>query len=196
MINLLWENIFKKEEKSQKISNLLHQNKIFSSLTKKEIRIVEELIHERHYRAGETVFRQSEIGIGMYIIAKGAVDISVVELEDVTASANDKFSEVLIIKLKKGDFFGELSLVEDHGKRTAHATASEDSVLIGFFKPDLNVILQSHPSIGAKITMSLAEVVGKRLKSTTEKISQLRNEMKMITELHRGNESTTNTNKA
>ena len=45
MINLLWENIFKKEEKSQKISNLLHQNKIFSTLTKKEIRIVEELVH-------------------------------------------------------------------------------------------------------------------------------------------------------
>lgn len=195
MINLLWENIFKKEEKSQKISNLLHQNKIFSSLTKKEIGVVEELVHERHYRAGETVFRQSEIGIGMYIIAKGAVDISVVELEDVTASPSDKFSEVLITKLKKGDFFGELSLVEDHGKRTAHATASEDSVLIGFFKPDLNVILQSHPTIGAKITMSLAEVVGKRLKSTTEKISQLRNEMKMLTELHRGNESTTNLNK-
>lgn len=191
MINLLWENIFKKEEKSQKISNLLQQNKIFSSLTKKEIRIVEELVHERHYRAGETVFRQSEIGIGMYIIAKGAVDISVVELEDVTAAPNDKFSEVLITKLKKGDFFGELSLVEDQGKRTAHATASEDSILIGFFKPDLNVILQSHPGIGAKITMSLAEVVGRRLKSTTEKISQLRNEMKIITELHRGNESTT-----
>lgn len=195
MINLLWENIFKKEEKSQKISNLLHQNKIFSTLTKKEIRIVEELVHERHYRAGETVFRQSEIGIGMYIIAKGAVDISVVELEDVTASANDKFSEILITKLKKGDFFGELSLVEEQGKRTAHATASEDSVLIGFFKPDLNVILQSHPTIGAKITMNLAEVVGRRLKSTTEKISQLRNEMKMLTELHRSNESTTNLNK-
>ena len=195
MINLLWENIFKKEEKSQKISNLLHQNKIFSTLTKKEIRIVEELVHERHYRAGETVFRQSEIGIGMYIIVKGAVDISVVEMEDVTANPNDKFSEILITKLKKGDFFGELSLVEDHGKRTAHATASEDCVLIGFFKPDLNVILQSHPAIGAKITMSLAEVVGKRLKSTTEKISQLRNEMKMLTELHRGNENTTNLNK-
>jgi CRP/FNR family cyclic AMP-dependent transcriptional regulator len=186
MINVLWENLFKKEEKSQKITKLLHQNKIFETLTKKELRIVEELVHERHYRAGETVFRQGEIGIGMYIIAKGAVDISVVELDDV--SSTDNFSEVLITKLKKGDFFGELSLVEDNGKRTAHATASEDSALIGFFKPDLNVILQSHPSIGSKITMNLAEVVGRRLKSTTEKITQLRNEMKMITELHRTNE--------
>jgi CRP/FNR family cyclic AMP-dependent transcriptional regulator len=193
MINLLWENLFKKEETSQKITKLLQQNKIFSTLTRKEIRIVEELIHERHYRTGETVFRQGEIGIGMYIISKGAVDISVVELDDVTTTEN--FSEVVITKLKKGDFFGEISLVEDSGKRTAHATVSEDSVLIGFFKPDLNVILQSHPSIGSKITMNLAEVIGRRLKSTTEKIAQLRNEMKTITELYRANENTTTPNK-
>lgn len=195
MINLLWENLFKKEEKSQKIANLLHQNKIFSSLTRRELKVVEELVHERHYRAGETIFRQSEVGIGMYIISKGAVDISVVEMDDVTASPADKFSEVLITKLQRGDFFGELSLVEDTGKRTAHATASEDSILIGFFKPDLNVILQSHPAIGAKITMNLAEVIGKRLKSTTEKISQLRNEMKLLSELNRQNENSTSFNK-
>lgn len=193
MLNLLWENIFKKEEKSQKVSHLLSQNKIFSTLTRKELRIVQELVHERHYRAGETVFRQGEIGIGMYIVAKGGVDISVIELEE--GISNENFSEVLITKLKKGDFFGELSLVEDNGKRTAHATASEDTVLIGFFKPDLNVILQSHPGIGSKITMNLAEVVGRRLKSTTEKISQLRNEMKMLTELQRSNESTDPTHK-
>lgn len=195
MINLLWDNLFKKEEKSQKLSNLLHQNKIFSTLSKKEISVIESLVHERHYRAGETIFRQGETGIGMYIIAKGAVDISVVEVEDVTASQEDKYNEVLITKLKVGDFFGELSLVEDTGKRTAHATASADTVLIGFFKPDLGVLLQSHPTIGAKITMNLAEVIGKRLKHTTEKIAQLRNEMKMLTELHRANENPSDINK-
>ena len=195
MINLLWDNLFKKEEKSQKLSNLLQQNKIFGSLNKKEIGIIEGLVHERHYRAGETVFRQGEIGIGMYIIAKGAVDISVIEVEDVTAYQEDKYNEVLITKLKAGDFFGELSLVEDNGKRTAHATASADTVLIGFFKPDMGVLLQSHPTIGAKIAMNLAEVVGKRLKHTTEKISQLRNEMKLLTELHRSNENSSGPNK-
>jgi CRP-like cAMP-binding protein len=193
MMNLLWENIFKKDENSQKIPHLLSQNKIFSTLTRKELRVVQEFVHERHYRTGEAVFRQGEIGIGMYIVVKGGVDISVIESDDGISS--DNFSEVLITKLKKGDFFGELSLVEDNGKRTAHATASEDSILLGFFKPDLNVILQSHPGIGSKITMSLAEVVGRRLKSTTEKISQLRNEMKLLTELQRSNESTDPTHK-
>lgn len=193
MLNLLWDNIFKKDEKSQKVSNLLSQNKIFSNLTGPELRVIESLIHERHYRAGETIFRQGDIGIGMYIIAKGAIDISVVEAEDVTN--NENYSEVLITKLKKGDFFGELSLVEEQGKRTAHATAIEDTIVIGFFKPDLHVVLQGHPTIGSKITMNLAEVIGKRLKATTDKISQLRSEMKMLTELHTNNDVASSTHK-
>lgn len=193
MLNLLWDNIFKKDEKSQKITSLLSQNKIFSTLTNSELRVVEDLVHERHYRSGETIFRQGDVGIGMYIIAKGAIDISVVEVEDVTN--DNSYSEVLITKLKKGDFFGELSLVEEQGKRTAHATAIEDTVLIGFFKPDLQVILQSHPTIGSKITMNLAEVIGKRLKATTDKISQLRSEMKMLTELHNNNDVSSSTHK-
>jgi CRP-like cAMP-binding protein len=190
-MNLLWDNIFKKEEKAQKISNVLSQNKLFGNLTKRELRIVEDLVHERHYRAGETIFRQGEIGIGMYIIAKGAVDISVAESDD----ASESYRETLITKLKKGDFFGEIALVEDGGKRTAQAIATEDAILIGFFKPDLSVILQSYPAIGVKITTNLAEVLGRRLKSTTEKISQLRNEMRALTDLQRTNEKPSTSNK-
>jgi len=34
MMNLFWDNIFKKEEKAQKITNILSQNKLFSNLTR------------------------------------------------------------------------------------------------------------------------------------------------------------------
>lgn len=185
MINLLWDNIFKREERSQKISTLLSQNKIFSNLNKKEIGLVEELIHERHYRAGEMIFRQGEIGIGMYILVKGMVDISVMDMD----------GESPITKLKKGDFFGEISLVGENDKRTATAVAGEDTILLGFFKPDLDVITQSHPTVGIKITLNLAEVIGRRLKATTEKITQLRNEMKMLSEMGKQNENPTTTHK-
>ncbi len=194
MINLLWDNIFKKDERAQDISHILSQNRLFHNLSGKELKIVEDLVHERHYRAGESIFRQGDIGIGMYILVKGAVDISVLENEDLVGV--DQYREVLITKLKKGDFFGEISLVEDNGKRTAKAIAAEDSILLGFFKPDLNVILENYPSIGIKISMNLAEVIGRRLKSTTEKITQLRNEIKILSELQRVHENTGTTHKA
>lgn len=194
MINLLWDNIFKKEERAQDLTHVLSQNRLFHNLERAEIKIVEDLVHERHYRAGESIFRQGDIGIGMYIVVKGSVDISVLESEE--SYGPDQYKEILITKLKKGDFFGEISLVEENGKRTARAVAAEDCILIGFFKPDMNVIMENHPSTGIKIAINLAEVIGKRLKSTTEKISQLRNEIKILSELQKSNENTGSTHKA
>ncbi len=179
MMNLLWDNLFKKEDATQRTISVLSQSKLFSRLTKRELRVVEDLVHERHYRMSEAIFKQGEIGIGMYIIARGSVEITVVEPDGETS---------VITNLKRGDFFGELSLVEENGKRTANAIATEDSVLIGFFKPDLAAILQTAPAIGAKITTNLAEVLGRRLKLTTDKISQLRREMSTLSGLSKADE--------
>lgn len=192
MMNLLWENLFKKDDLALNITNTLRQNKLFSRLTKRELSVVEGLLHERHYRSGEIIFRQGEIGIGMYIIIKGSVDISLQDSDSDFPNGDPK--STLITKLRKNDFFGELSLIEENDKRTAQASASEDSVLVGFFKPDLNAIFQSYPSIGIKVSLSLAEVLSKRLKSTTEKIAQLRQEMKTLAKLQGPNEKSVQTN--
>lgn len=185
MKNLIWENIFRKEEKEQSITNILNKNKIFNTLSKKELYFVESLVHERHFRAGEYVFRQGEVGFGMYILAKGSVDITVLN-NDLTQEGNisDK-REILVTRLLRGDFFGELSLIEENGRRSASCIAAEDTSLIGFFKPDLMAIVQRSPATGVKIIMRLAEVVGRRLKATTDKISQLRMEMKVLTDLQK-----------
>jgi CRP-like cAMP-binding protein len=73
--------------------------------------------------------------------------------------------------------------VEDAGRRSATSVASEDTVLIGFFKPDLLEILERSPGTGVKVVFRLAEVLGRRLKETTEKISQLKKEIRLITEM-------------
>ena len=54
--------------------------------------------------------------------------------------------------------------------------------MIGFFKPDLMEILERSPATGIKITFRLAEVLGKRLKETTEKVSDLRRALKDLRE--------------
>ncbi len=113
----------------------------------------------------------------MYIIAKGSVDIS---LFDSQPLVGDAAKQVFVTKLEGGDFFGELSLVEDNGRRSASAIASEDCVLIGFFKPDLMEILERSPATGIKIIFRLSEVLGRRLKETTDKIKQLKREILSI----------------
>jgi CRP-like cAMP-binding protein len=124
----------------------------------------------RKYRKNEIIFRQEEVGVGMYIIVKGSVNITTEDSMD--------HDHILIAKLGPGDFFGELSLVEENGKRSATACAVEETTLIGFFKPDLLEILERNPNAGVKITLRLGEVLGRRLKETNDRVSILEEQLK------------------
>lgn len=177
-MNLLWENIFRKNANELTVSRILKSNVLFRNLSQREIKFIESIIHERKYRAGEVVFRQGEAGVGMYIIAKGCIDIIVSE-EPVISGISSK-DEVLITRLSEEDFFGELSLVQENGQRTASAVAATDAVLLGFFKPDLMEVLERNPATGVKVVFKLAEVLGRRLGETTDKISAIKKELKNI----------------
>lgn len=177
-MNFMWENLFRRNDRDRQIYDALKQTYVFASLSRKELRFVQETVHVRTFKAGEAVFRQGEVGVGMYILLKGALDIFIdhpVE-EDLPPSSH------LVTRLKGGDFLGELSLVESNSRRTATAIAAEESELIGFFKPDLLEILERQPATGVKILMRLSEVLGRRLKETTLKVTELKDEMRRMGE--------------
>jgi len=173
----LWKNYFKHTSKEKEIDAILKENILFQDLTQKQLKFVANIVHLRKYRQNETVFSQGEIGVGMYIIVKGAVEITV---EDNRAQTGTKREEIVITKLGSGDFFGELSLVEEGGRRSATATATNESELIGFFKPDLLEILERNPNAGVKIALRLGEVLGCRLRETNDRVSVLEDQLKQF----------------
>jgi len=161
-LSLFWENIFKKDRQVWTIQEALKKNIVFKDLTPREINQIQNITHLRSYTASEAIFKQGEVGVGMYIISKGSVDIV--------------YDDNRITTLKEDDFFGELALVEERGIRTATAIAKEDTQVIGFFKPDLIQIMNQTPEIGVKILFRVAQVIGTRLHETTALVkSQQRN---------------------
>lgn len=176
MIDFTWQNIFKVADKEESLKFSLRQNNLFKDLSTRELRIVEKTVHQRRFRSGEIVFRQGEAGVGMYIIMSGSVSIFVEELNP----EDDEIRRILVAQLSQDDFFGELALIEDGGRRTATAVAQEETQLIGFFKPDLLSIVERNPSAGVKILTRLAEIVGLRLKETTKKVSELKKEVRTL----------------
>jgi len=161
-LSLFWENIFKKDRQVWTIQEALKKNIVFKDLTPREINQIQNITHLRSYTASEAIFKQGEVGVGMYIISKGSVDIV--------------YDDNRIATLKEDDFFGELALVEERGVRTATAIAKEDTQVIGFFKPDLIQIMNQTPEIGVKILFRVAQVIGTRLHETTAPVkSQQRN---------------------
>lgn len=177
-MNFIWDNIFRRPRKENDILAVLKDSVLFRELTDRELAFVREIVHVRHFHAGELVFRQGEVGVGMYIIVKGRIEIFVTDPDPL----QEEFRDIYITQLIDGDFFGELSLVEENGRRTASAVAREETTLIGFFKPDLLEILSRSPSTGVKIVFRLAEILGRRLKETTEKVSELRKSLKEMRE--------------
>ncbi len=158
-ISVYWDNIFKKDRSAWSINDALAKNIIFKDLSRKEVALIQSITHLRNYHPGEVIFKQGEVGVGMYIISKGSVDIV--------------YEENRITTLKEDDFFGELALVEEHGKRIATATAKEESQLIGFFKPDLIQIMSQHPDVGVKILFRISQVIGARLHEAAKLVKSL-----------------------
>lgn len=178
MVNYMWDNLFRRDDQDLDVQEALRQTIVFQSLSKKELRFVQDTCHVRTFKSGEAVFRQGEIGVGMYILLRGSLEVYVDQLIDEDLPPKNQ----LVTRLRSGDFLGELSLVENNSRRTATAIAAEESKLIGFFKPDLLEILDRQPATGVKILLRLSEVLGRRLKETTQKVSELKEDISRMSQ--------------
>lgn len=174
MVDLFWQNFFRKDLQETQILELLKNCYIFEGLSRRELKFVRSNVHIRDYKPGEFIFKQGDLGVGMYIVQSGHINIYV---ED---KSSEEPEPQIITKLKEGDFFGESALVDSNEKRTASALAQDHVRCVGFFKPDLFEIIERNPSTGVKIVLKLCEVLGRRLKETGHKITELRKEIQLI----------------
>ena len=177
MVNDLWVNLFKKTNKDDHHLSVLRKNILFETLDNSELHFVIKTIHERNYHPGEVIFQQDSLGTGMYVIVKGSVDIFIKEVDP---RKQGVIQNVHVAHLIEEDFFGEMSLVEEDSRRTATAVAAENTTLMGFFRPDLQQIVNRNPTIGGKITFQLAKILLRRLQATTNKIADLKKELKVL----------------
>lgn len=168
--SLLWAQFFNpKKNKAWNLIEVLRDNMLFNTLTDRELMYLSNFVYERTYEPQESIFRQNDRGFGMYIIARGQVGIR----QDNAHSSDD-----FILTLSKGNFFGELSLIDSDSLRSATAIAMEQTTLVGLFKPDLMEIIERKPGMGIKILLQLSQVLGQRLVETTDRITELENEKK------------------
>ncbi len=166
--NSFWRNIFRSYRlKEGTVEHLLSTVPAFGQLSVRELRQVATIVHRREYKLGEYIFYQGDPGLGMYVIEEGTVAIVFLD---------EHHNEKEIAILKDGDFFGELALL-DEGPRSACAIGRTPCKMIGFFRPDLFELIRKYPSLGLKIVLKLAEMLGERLRTTDQEMMRLRSEL-------------------
>jgi len=163
-VDSFWSNIFNPERKSRDLATILRSVPIFAELKEREIRELGQIVHRRVYEKDEVIFREGEVGAGMYIILEGSVRIYTRAFDS---------QEIELAQFGRGDFFGEVALLDD-GPRSASAVAREGSQLVGLMKPDLFDFMDRNPAAGIKIILRLSQVLAERLRRTNEELRQMR----------------------
>lgn len=174
MNSVLLSKLLGQNKEEIEIKKALRNNVLFDSLSKKEFSIIEKIIHVRKYGVGEHIFYQHHAASGMYIIVRGKISISSDKIIFDDEKNEEKRESTVITNLVAGDFFGELALIEDKALRSATASVLESATLIGFFKPDLLELMETHPIIGMKVIFKIAQVLGKRLVETNQELADIR----------------------
>jgi CRP-like cAMP-binding protein len=128
---------------------------LFVNLTPGELKIVDNLLHERHFLKDEVIFDKGDEGQAIYIIIDGRVLIW----------PQGKPVDAQIIELGAGTFFGDLALL-DNSVRSAQARAAVNTTLAVFFRADFMSLLETHGLIASKISLQLARHIGRRLRET------------------------------
>lgn len=97
--------------------------------------------------AGEYVFHEGDLGTEMFIVHRGRVEI--------LKRVGDDSSEAQLAVFEQGDFFGELSLLDDQ-PRSASVRALEDTVLIAVSGSTFIQMLSENPEVAVRMMRKLS----------------------------------------
>jgi CRP-like cAMP-binding protein len=153
-----WSNFFTPSAKKADLVDHIATVPIFRDLSAAETSQLTKIIHNRNYLAGECIFFEGDPGLGLYIIRTGEVVIK---------RKLDSGGHQFLASFGKGDFFGELALV-DSENRSASAIAKTDVNLSVIFKPELDEFLERFPKKGIKIMQGITEIVVTRLRKVND----------------------------
>lgn len=138
---------------------LLRRIPFFSQLSERDLRRVYKIAREAKLEAGQSIFTKAEAADQMFIVVSGRIKIF-------TRSASKK--RKTFAYLKKGDFFGEMGLIEGL-PRSASAEAVEPSSLLILRKADFRRLLISDP----QLMYFLMQTVCARLRRANEEVEGL-----------------------
>ena len=170
-IDPFWGNLFRRVSKEKdELFNILKEVPLFQDLNRREFNKIEGILHRRSYAADESIVKEGELGVGMYIVVNGQVDI---------IQSGEDGNIMRLATFGAGDFFGEQALL-DESPRTASALASVACQAVGFFRPDLLGLIESDPRLGLKIVMRLSQMISVRLRHTNRMLKEARDTAKAI----------------
>ena len=132
---------------------------LFNGLDRTELEKFAEVTREKSYPKGSVILFEDDPGDSLFVVREGRVKVVLI---------GEDGREVILGVLGVGEYFGELSLIDDR-PRSAHVIAMEDSNLLVLRREDFRKRVESSPSVA----WSLLTELSRRLRRADDKIGGL-----------------------
>ena len=115
------------------VANSLAKVPIFSGCSKRELAIIARASKEVVHKEGTVIAREGERGVGLFLILEGQCAI--------TIGGKTK------AKLGPGDFFGEVAMLGETGRRMAVVVATSDMRVAVMFGAEFRLMENEFPQV-------------------------------------------------
>jgi len=132
---------------------------LFASLDPSELDVIYRLSTNLKYPKKKVIFLENEDGDKLYVILKGSVKI---------IKASESGEEIILAILREGEFFGDMSLL-DNKPRSATVITNEDCQLMIINRSSFEKMVITYPKISLKLMKELTS----RLRKADELIGSL-----------------------
>lgn len=142
----------------------LRSMEILAGFDNREVALIESIVQEAQYAAGDKIIREGDNAESLYLLAAGRVSIC---LTIKNGARRQRLSTI-----SPGLAFGELALL-DGGARSADVIADEPARCFILPIADLQALARRHPEIERKLIFNIARELSGRLRRADVEIRSL-----------------------
>jgi len=142
------------------VCGLLKGVDLFSELTEEQLGLLANLVVVQDFNRDETVVLEGDCSMkALYLIASGTVQVYMTGVDG---------RETILSFLERGDFFGEMSLIDGEPRSASVRTVTDAQLMIIHREPFLSLIRKT-----PEIAMCLLSEMCKRLRKANKQIGSL-----------------------
>jgi CRP-like cAMP-binding protein len=115
---------------------------LFAGISAESMEQLSTVAGEQDFPAGHFIVRQGQVGTGLYVIVDGSVNVI-------------RGADEVLATLGAGEFFGELSVIDQH-PRNASVQTSEPTTVLAVASWDFLALLEHDPHFSLNLIKGLA----------------------------------------
>jgi CRP-like cAMP-binding protein len=128
---------------------------LFAGLKGKQIKsVASAFARERSYNAGEVIEKEGDSGVAFYLITNGSVEV--------------RKGEKMVAKLGRGQFFGEMALIDKQPRSATVVSAESGTKALVMPVWNFKAAVATDPTVAMGVMKELA----RRLRETTNALTE------------------------